>query len=98
MRRIITYAVDRDNGLVYSRVGDKVAFPVLQYERIGKGGDFTQPLEYELEADSVSSLAYYWPMLRWTKKVPVALKNLHRVYWGMKPLGEAAIKAAEGDR
>jgi hypothetical protein len=87
----ITYAVSKDDGLVYSRVGSEIAIPVLQFDRIGRNGDFTQPLEYELEKCRVLELADYWPRLRWTKKIPVRTKNLHRQFWGMRPLpGPAA--------
>jgi hypothetical protein len=86
MSRIITYAVEEETGLVYSRVGAEIAVPVLQYERIGKGGDFTGPLEYELEKFGVHELCGAWNTLRWTKKIPVALKNRHREFWGMAAL------------
>jgi hypothetical protein len=83
---MITYAISKDDGMVYSRVGKEIAYPVLQYEKIGEGGDFTQPFEYQLEKSDVLSLAYYWPRLKWTKKIPVDIKNLHRSFWGMKQL------------
>ena len=86
MNRIITYAVSKDDGLVISRVGSEVAVPVLQYEKIGEGGDFTKPLEYELEKFPVLSLASEWPLYKWTKKIPVELKNKHREFWGFKKL------------
>lgn len=86
MSRCITYAVEEETGLVYSRVGAEIAVPVLQYERIGKGGDFTAPLEYELEKFGVSELRGEWNTLRWTRKIPVALKNKHREFWGMAAL------------
>lgn len=84
MNRIITFAVSEDDGMVYSRVGNEVAYPVLQWEKIGEGGDFTQPLEYKLEKSSVFNLSYYWPRLKWTRKIPTELKNRHRAFWGMK--------------
>ena len=86
MNKIITYAIDRTDGMVYSRVGREIAVPVLQYDRIGQGGDFTQPLEYELEKCPVSELAAYWANFKWTRKIPVDLKNVHRKFWGMRPL------------
>jgi hypothetical protein len=86
MNRIITFAVSEDDGMVYSRVGNEVAYPVLQWEKIGEGGDYTQPLEYELEKSSVFSLVDYWPRLKWTRKIPTELKNRHRAFLGMKEL------------
>jgi len=92
MPRNITYAVN-DDGTVYSRVDSEIAVPVLDFDGIGQGGDgfakgnFNGPMRYNLEKFSVHSLAgREWACLRWTKKIPVALKNLHRKFWGMKPL------------
>lgn len=85
MNRIITYAVDED-GIVVSRVGSDVAIPVLDFEAIGQGGDFTGPMKYDLEKFPVTALAPNWGQLRWTKKIPVRLKNAHRTFWGFKPL------------
>lgn len=84
----ITYCIDKESGFVYSRVGSDVAVPVLQYDKIGANGDFTQPLEYQLEKCSVLSLASYWPNLRWTKKIPTNIKNNHRAFWGLPQLKE----------
>jgi hypothetical protein len=88
MRTTITYAVDLDTGRAWSRVeghptaGDlKVAVAVLDYERIGEGGSFSGPLTYNLEAMDVSALIH--ARLRWTRKVPLEAKNLHRRFWGM---------------
>ncbi len=83
MIRIITYANHKDDGLVISRVGSEIAWPVLDYERIGEGGDFTGPLLYHLEKMPILSVpGTEWQRLRWTKKVPVQLKNRHRTFWG----------------
>ena len=84
--RYLTYCVHKDNGLVYSRMGDKLAVPVLQFDRIGKDGDFTKPLEYELERMSVFEISEEWRRLKWTKKIPAQIKNMHRQFWGFKPL------------
>lgn len=82
----LTYCINRDEGTVYSRCADKVAVPVLQFDRIGRDGDFTQPLEYELEQFSVFDLIGEWKRLKWTKKILLQIKNQHRQFWGMKPL------------
>ena len=93
--RHLTFAV-MDDGLVLSQViptpadGLCVACPVLEYDRIGKDaegndtGNFTGPLTYHLEAMPISVL--YGRKDWWTKKVPLAVKNEHRAFWGMKPL------------
>ena len=99
MNQFITYAIDED-GVVLSRMngrrelGDNViAYPVLQFDKIGKGGhgfqpgDFNGPMIYKLESMSLFSLhASYWKQLKWTKKIPLRLKNRHRRFWKMKPL------------
>jgi len=89
--RHLMYAVDLDTGEVWSRLeGDpavadmKVAVPVLEYEKIGEGGDFTKPLTYHLERMSITALIH--ARLRWTRKVPLAVRNLHREFWGMSGL------------
>lgn len=89
--RTITYAIDLDTGQVWSRlegdpgVGDrKIAVPVLEYDKIGEGGDFSKPLTDRLERIDVTALVH--ARLRWTRKVPVQTKSQHRRFWGLKPL------------
>jgi hypothetical protein len=83
MNRIITYAVEEDSGIVYSRVGSEVAIPVLDYEGMTPANNFAT--RYELEAFSIYAIPR-WGALKWTKKIPTALKNRHRAFWGFKPL------------
>lgn len=88
-KKIITYGVEHDTGLVYSRVGSECAGPVLDFEAIGQGGDgyepgdFRGPTRYTLEKMPVYEVYRY---CRWTKKIPVEIKNIHREFWGFKPL------------
>ncbi len=86
MIRTIQYAVHSDDGLVISRVGSEVAWPVLDFEKIGQDGDYTKPFEYQLEKMPVITIGREWRLLKWTKKIPVRLKNRHRKFWGFKPL------------
>lgn len=93
----ITYARHVD-GLTYSRVGNEVAFPVLEFAEIGQGGlerstgiqyavgDFTGPTNFHLEKSPVSQVTTEWDKLTWTKKLHMAVKNEHRTFWGMEPL------------
>lgn len=94
--RTITYAIHPD-GLVYSRFRENmncrgIAIPVLLYDKLGKDddgndtGDFTAPFEYELQVFPVRSLLPTMSVLRWTKKIPIPLKNRHREFWGLPPL------------
>lgn len=86
--RTIQYAVHRDDGLVVSRVGSELAWPVLDFKAIGQDGDFTKPFTYNLQKFSLEAARHDWPRLRWTKKIPVPIKNLHRTFWNMKPISE----------
>ena len=81
MIRIITYAFHKDDGLVVSRVGSEIAVPVLDFEKIGEGGDFTGLTEYHLEKFPVISIGRGWPRYQWTRKIPIELKNRHRAFW-----------------
>ena len=89
----ITYAIDLDTGQVWSRVEGhrtaglhKIGVPILEYARIGEGGDFTKPFTYELEAMGIEALLH--ARLKWTRKIPVETKNYHRRFWGMKDTPE----------
>lgn len=85
--RIITFAYHKDDGLVVSRVGSEIAVPVLEFEKIGQDGDFTGPMEYHLEKFPVHSIGGRdWPRYKWTKKIPLELKNRHRAFWGFPAL------------
>jgi len=87
----LMFAIDLDTGQVWSRLeGDptvgslRIAVPLLEYEKIGEGGDFCQPFTHHLERMDITALIH--ARLRWTRKVPLEAKNLHREFWGMKPL------------
>ena len=83
--KTIKYGIDRDTGLVWSRVGSEVAIPVLQYDKMIPQNNF-QPT-YELEKMDVIEVAgQAYDSVEWTRKIPVELKNRHRKFWGMKKL------------
>jgi hypothetical protein len=82
----IRYGIDRETGLVWSRVGSQVALPVLQFDRMVPENNF-QTI-YELEKMDVIEVIGSLRSVKWTRKVPTAIKNLHREYWHMKPLSE----------
>lgn len=81
--RTIQYGV-ADSGLVYSRVGSEVAFPVLDYDKMTPKNSYT--MNYHLEKDDILCLVHVH--LTWTRKVPTWLKNKHRAFWGFKSLKE----------
>jgi len=86
MNKVITYAINREDGLVVSRVGSQLAWPVVQYDQIGEKGNFNGPINIKLENIPVTSVGQEWGLLRWTKKIPVVLKNQHRKHWGFSLL------------
>ena len=82
----ITYAIDKNTGQVYSRFGNNIAIPILDYEGMTPQNNFKT--NYFLESHSVHVMADIWTVLTWTKKIPVNIKNIHRTFWGMKPIRE----------
>jgi hypothetical protein len=89
MNRTIQYGVEQDTGLVYSRVGSEAAGPVLDFAAIGQGGDGYEPGNYygpNRVTIEKMPLRDVYPYVTWTKKIPVQIKNLHREFWGFKPL------------
>ena len=84
--KTITYAIDQD-GYVYSRLGSLIAVPILEYDKIGQGGNFNAPLRFYLEKFNVLAIpGPLYASFRWTKKIPLKIKNQHRKFWGFKPL------------
>ena len=83
MPRTIQYAI-HDDGHVISRVGSEVAWPILDYD--GMTPENSYAMIYNLETMSVHSVAHEWHMLKWTRKIPVEIKNIHREYWGFPKL------------
>ena len=77
----IKYMID-ENGAVYSQVGSEIAFPVLRYEEMNPGNNFS--MQYDLCKDSIFSFIH--SIFIHTRKVPKAVKNIHRKFWGMKPV------------
>lgn len=85
--RVLTFAISND-GFVYSRLtvnGNTQGFavPVLDFEGMIPSNNF----------DTVYDLTNFpwisrntWDSLTWTKKISTIMKNIHRVFWGMKPL------------
>ena len=81
--RTIMYAIDKISGMAFSQVGREIAVPVLDYENMKPENDFH--CDYYLEA--VPALAaYIGTEFKWTRKIPNAIKNIHREFWGMPML------------
>ncbi len=91
--RIITYAIDPDTNLVVSRFDSRsrgrsetgFALPILDYDGMLPENSFATV--YLLERSGLFGVPSGWLNgLTWTKKIDKAWKNLHREFWGMKPL------------
>jgi hypothetical protein len=82
--RTITYMVDKETTTVWSRVGNEVAIPVLDFA--GMKPENCWEMNYDLEKMD-SSVLYHANVIH-TRKIPTGIKNIHRKFWGMKPIRE----------
>ena len=94
--RIITYAFN-ENGHVYSRLTcdghtEGYAVPVIDFEGMNPSNNFG--MMYDLTKFPYIS-RNTWDSLTWTKKISMAMKNVHRLFWRMKPLPMSATEKAE---
>lgn len=81
--RTIQYAINLETGLVWSRVKSEIAFPVLDYDKMAPENNFTAPLILE-KAPIFYMAGRVWEGLKWTRKIPKEIKNIHREFWGFK--------------
>ena len=81
--RTIKYMIDNDTGAVFSQVKDEVAVPVLDFA--GMKPDNNWQMNYNLEKFSIFDV-YPHCSLTHTRKISAAWKNIHRKFWGMKPV------------
>ena len=88
--RTITYAINKNTGLVWSRIGSETAFPVLDYNGMTPKNNFET--HYNLEKANVLSVGCEWDYLHWTKKIPEKIKNKHRKFWGFPELKKPSLK------
>jgi hypothetical protein len=82
-QRRIQYGIDRD-GAVYSRVGDEVAFPVLDFAGMKPENGYR--MTHNLEKDFIFTLATSGVVITWTRKIGKEIKNIHRAFWGFKKI------------
>lgn len=86
----IRYGIDSEGFVVSQRLDtNHIACPVLDYEHMTPKNKYE--IKYRLEMVDVMELALIgeWELIRWTRKIPIEIKNRHREFWGMKPLKEA---------
>jgi len=86
MSKTIQYGVDSETGLIWSRVGSEVAVPILDFEKMTPENNFRT--NYNFEKYDVLSVAKEVSNLKWTRKIPIEIKNIHRKFWGFAPLKE----------
>ena len=94
----LTYAIDSSTGLVISRLfgtqdRENCAISILNFNQMSPETDF----ETTYTLAKISVMALPWDQLRWTRKIPVMLKNIHREFWGFSllPMNNKEIKAFE---
>lgn len=92
----IRYAIDYATGEVVSRLGDEYAWPILDYEAIGRDGDYQAPLTFDLRRVPIRE-AYGNPLYH-TKRIPTGIKNAHRAFWGLPPVKPIPNEEAILDR
>jgi hypothetical protein len=85
--RTIQYGIDRNTGLVWSRIGSEVAVPILQYDKMTPKNNFRPTYELE-KIDVIHTAGQAYNSIRWTRKIPIEIKNRHRKFWGMKKLSK----------
>ena len=83
-QRTIQYAIDKETGLVVSRVDNQYAWPVLDF--VGMCPANNWDMQYNLEKFEFIDVYQSMHYLMWTRKIPNLLKNEHRIFWGKKPL------------
>jgi hypothetical protein len=79
----ITYAIDLETGLVWSRFNHgQLAIPVLDFAGMKPENNW----EMNFDLQKFNSTSMIGANLKWTKKIPIEIKNLHRQFWGMPKL------------
>lgn len=81
----IQYAIDKDTGLTWSKVGKQIAMPVKDFEKVPAPGESAH-FDYKLDKIPTSFTQFFEVSLDWEAKLPKSLKNYHRQYWGLKEL------------
>lgn len=62
-----------------------IALPVLQFQDMVPDDNYKT--KYALEKFNVIQLVgSAYNAVKWTRKVPIEIKNRHREFWGFKPL------------
>jgi len=83
----IRYAVDQSTGDVVSQnlATNELAYELIDFEAMGPQDSYAIK-SHLVKCGYLEWPASHWPYLTWTRKIPTELKNVHRAFWGMKPL------------
>ena len=74
----MTFTLDMELGVLTAWNGGKVCVPVLEFDKIGEGGDFNQPFTFTLELmDSSVMWGQHYKRVGRTK-VPARMKEIFR--------------------
>lgn len=84
--KTIQYAIDPDNLNVVSRCGVYVAYPCLDFGKMTPENGYKEAFYLDKFHIFDYCQTTWFNSLKWTKKIPVAVKNEHRKFWGMKPI------------
>lgn len=80
----LTYLIDPETNLVWSRYENELAIPVLEYDKMNENNNFAT--SYHLEKFSVIEAYKVLGSCKAIKNIPKTLKNEHRKFWNMKEL------------
>jgi hypothetical protein len=69
---------------VVSRQESDVYWPILDYEGMTPENGFKLVYRWA-KIPVIQLMPAEWNSLRWTKKIPLEVKNFHRQLWGLKP-------------
>ncbi len=72
---MIQFAIDLESGLIVSRLDSEYLWPIMNYPEQG----------YTLQKVNIFEVAGI-VKLKYTRKIPLTLKNKHRIIWGLKPI------------
>lgn len=79
----VYYGIDLHTGFIFSRFQGQLAIHIIDFEGMKPENNFQMKTYLEKFPDQQALM--HMPHV-FTRKIPVAIKNQHRVFWGLKPL------------
>lgn len=80
----IQYGIDGETGLIISKTDDNIAWPVLDFA--GMKPENNWKMNYNLKKFKIVDVGQSIKYVKWTRKIPNEIKNMHRQFWGFKLL------------